>query len=159
MAVELPRDFKESLASLSSHGVEYLLIGGYAVGYYGYPRATNDLDVWVGISHDNACRLIAALAAFGFSSTSLSPDLFLEAGRIVRFGMPPMRIEVLTGISGVDFADSYRERVDVVLDGVDVPVISLPHLLDNKRAVGRPKDMLDVGELTRRRSRRPRSGG
>ncbi len=154
MDVALPADFREFLASLNANGVEYLLIGGYAVGFYGYPRATNDIDVWVRICEDNAQRIVAALVGFGFSGTQLAPELFLKERNIVRMGRPPLRIEVATSISGVSFEECYEARQTAVFDGVEVPVISREDLLTNKRASGRPKDLADVDYLTRQR--RPR---
>lgn len=147
MDISLPNDFKEFLKSLNDKGVEYLLIGGYAVAYYGYPRATNDIDVWIAIHPENAERVVAALRDFGFDRPELSIDLFLQANRIVRMGMPPMRIEISTTISGVDFAACYAMRRAAILDGVEVPIISLPHLKINKQASGRHKDLNDLENL------------
>src|SRR5947209_1434931 len=110
MALRLPEDFKEFLKLLNSHGVEYLIVGGYAVGFYGYARATADMDVWVGVSPQNAGRVAAALCDFGFGPESVSPDLFLVEDRIVRLGVPPLRLEILTTISGVSFVDCYSHR-------------------------------------------------
>jgi len=118
MDIELPLDFKEFLNLLNAKGVEYLLIGGYAVGYHGYPRATNDIDVWIAIKPDNAERLVTVLREFGFDTPDLSTDLFLKENSIVRMGIPPMRIEMTTGISGVNFDECYAERVTAVIDGV-----------------------------------------
>ena len=108
---ELPLDFKEFLSLLNQHKVEYLLIGGYAVVYHGYPRATHDIDVWIAIQQDNAERVVAALREFGFDTPDLSPRLFLQDKMVVRMGVPPMRIEVVTAISGVGFAECYAARV------------------------------------------------
>jgi predicted nucleotidyltransferase len=147
MDIELPLDFKEFLKLLNENQVEYLLIGGYAVGYYGYPRATNDMDVWIAISSKNAERVVVALREFGFDVPELSTGLFLEQDRIIRLGMPPIRIEISTGISGVEFADCYGARVADVLDGVPVNIISLEHLKINKKASGRHKDLSDLENL------------
>ena len=147
MDITLPLDFKEFLRLLNDNGVEYLLIGGYAVGYHGYPRATGDIDVWVAISPDNAERLVHALEAFGFGAPDLAADLFLTPDKIVRMGMPPMRIEISTGISGVDFAECYVDRVKAELDGVPVNIISLRYLKINKRTSGRYKDLNDLENL------------
>lgn len=147
MEIELPSDFKEFLKSLRSHGVEYLLIGGYAVAYYGFPRATGDLDVWVAVHPENAQRVVQALREFGFDTPDLSPALFLEEQKIVRMGNVPVRIEIMTGISGVSFDECYPARVEGTLDGVEVSLISLSHLKANKRASGRHKDMMDLDQL------------
>lgn len=147
MDIELPPDFKEFLSLLRSHGVEYLLIGGYAVGYHGYPRATQDMDIWIAIHPQNAKRMVAALQEFGFDTPELSVDLFLQDKSIVRMGIPPMRIEVVTTISGVRFEECYVERVVTTIDEVEVNLISLHHLKVNKKASGRYKDLDDLEHL------------
>lgn len=103
MDPELPEDFKEFLKLLRDHRVEYLLIGGYAVGCHGYARAIDDLDVWIGIAPANADRVVKALTDFGFDLPELSADLFPQPDKIVRMGVEPLRIEVMTSISGVEF--------------------------------------------------------
>ncbi|MBI3361701.1 MAG: hypothetical protein HY023_11395 [Chloroflexi bacterium] len=151
----LPSDFKEFLKLLNANRVEYLLIGGYAVGYHGYPRATDDIDFWIAVSPDNAGRVVAALQEFGFDVPELSADLFLKESSIIRMGRPPVRIEISTSISGVTFADCYAERVIDVLDDVEVNIISLKHLQENKKAAGRLKDLADLEYL----ERHPSAGG
>src|SRR5580658_8014427 len=143
----LARDFKEFLKSLNSNSVEYLLIGGYAVGIYGHIRATNDLDIWVDISQENAARIDRALREFGFAPPELAPDLFLVRNSIVRMGVPPFRIEILTSISGVDFESCYAEKEMIQIDELLVPVISLARLRENKAASGRAKDLADLEGL------------
>ena len=145
--LELAKDFKEFLKLLSSNGVEYLLIGGYAVSAYGHIRATNDLDVWVRISPDNAIRIDRALREFGFASTGLSPRMFLEQNSVVRMGVPPLRIEILTTISGVDFDECYSERQEAKFEEMMIPMISLARLRQNKAASGRAKDLADLEGL------------
>ena len=135
----LQADFKDFLSLLNAPRVEYLLIGGYAVGYHGYPRATVDLHVWIASTPDNAQRTVAVLREFGFTDPVLTVGLFLERDRIVRMGVPPFRIEIATTISGVEFAPCYRSRVDAVIDGVPVAVIDLASLRRNKLAAGRNK--------------------
>ena len=147
MELRLPKDFKEFLRLLAAQKVEYLLIGGFAVGYYGYPRATNDIDVWIARNKENAERMTAVLRDFGFDTPELSVDCFTQDKSIVRLGVAPMRIEVLTSISGVDFEDCYKARVVDVLDGIEVSLISLTMLKVNKRASGRFKDLDDLEHL------------
>ena len=147
MEMKLPDDFKEFLRLLSDHQVKYLLIGGFAVGYHGYPRATNDIDIWINISEENADRIHVALKEFGFDLPQLSPALFLDPDKIVKMGAPPMRIEILTGISGVDFEECYQERVEDTINGVRVKIISLSRLKENKLASGRHKDLDDLEKL------------
>jgi len=147
MDLTLPQDFKEFLRLLQAHEVEYLLIGGYAVAYHGYPRATQDLDIWIAIEPGNAARMTAVLREFGFDAANLSADLFLRDNKIVRMGIPPMRIEVMTTISGVGFAECYAAKVTDALDGVPVSIIGLRHLKLNKQASGRHKDLDDLEHL------------
>ena len=143
----LPRDFKEFLRLLNSKQVEYLLVGGYAVGYYGYPRATADIDVWIAVSDENAGRVVEALREFGFTVPDLTPELFLQKDRVVRMGVPPVRIEIITSASGVDFAECYARRVVTEVDGIPVSLIELGDLKKNKKAAGRPKDLADLDQL------------
>jgi len=146
--IRLPPEFKEFLKLLNSHEVEYLLIGGYAVGYHGYPRATADMDLWVAIHQENAEKLVAVLKAFGFDVPELSVNLFLKENQIVRMGIPPMRIELLTTISGVSFEECYSERIADMIDGIEISIISLKHLKLNKRVSGRHKDLDDLEHLS-----------
>jgi len=145
--IPLPPDFKDFLQLLNSEKVEYLLVGGYAVGYYGYPRATGYMDIWVAATRQNAERIARVLREFGFAAETVSPELFLEKGRIVRMGVPPLRIELLTGASGVDFSECYSDRKRDVIDGVEVSLISLEHLKLNKKAAARAKDLNDLENL------------
>ncbi len=145
--VQLPTDFKEFLKLLNTHKVDYLLIGGYAVGYHGYPRATADMDIWIAIHPRNAEKVVSALKGFGFDVPELSPELFLQENKIIRMGVPPVRLEIVTSISGVNFDECYRERVIATLDGVKVSLINLRHLKINKRASGRYKDLDDLENL------------
>jgi hypothetical protein len=144
----LPQDFKEFLKLLNAHSIEYLLIGGYAVGYYGYPRATADIDIWVAMNPANAGKIVAVLKEFGFNTPDLSPELFLKDWQIIRMGVPPVRIEITTTISGVNFEDCFASRVVAELDGVKTNLISLPHLKTNKKASARHQDIADLEHLS-----------
>jgi len=143
----LPPDFKDFLQLLNANGVEYLLIGGYAIGYHGYVRATADMDIWVARNAENAAKTAATLRQFGFTLPELSEGLFLKEENIVRMGVPPFRIEVLTSISGVEFEACYAARVTDMIDGIPVNIISLPHLKVNKQACGRDRDLVDLRHL------------
>ena len=113
----LPPDFKDFLKLLNSKQVEYLLIGGYAVGYYGYARATADIDIWIAINPGNALKVVQAIHEFfGFQVEGATLELFLQKDKVARMGVPPFRIEVLTTISGVDFEECYADRVTDILD-------------------------------------------
>jgi hypothetical protein len=144
MTIRLQADLKEFLSLLNSNSVEYLLIGGYAVGYHGYPRPTGDLDVWIAMQPENAGRVVKALKEFGFTAPL---GKFLEENSVVRMGVPPNRVEILTTIDGVSFEECYPLRVTSLIDGISVNVISLPHLRLNKKASGRLKDLSDLENL------------
>ena len=118
-----------------------------AVGCHGYPRTTADMDVWVAMSADNAFKLVDVFRRFGMSDPKLRTELFLQRGKIIRMGFSPMRIEVLTEIDGVSFAECFAAREVVTLDGQKVNLISLPHLRKNKQASGRYKDLDDLEHL------------
>ena len=141
------QDFKEFVALLNAHRVEYLVIGGYAVGLHGAPRFTGDLDIWVNRTADNAARLLEALGDFGFGSFDLKVEDFIESDEIFQMGSPPFRIDVLTVIDGVQFDVCAARKVTVDYDGISTQFIGLTDLLQNKRASGRPKDLLDLAAL------------
>jgi hypothetical protein len=147
MDIELPFDFKEFLKLLNEKKVSYLLIGGYAVGYHGYPRATNDMDIWIALHPHNAERVVKALEEFGFNLPELKPELFLKKNAIIRMGVPPMRLEISTGISGVEFEECYASRIIDLKDGMQVNIIDLHHLKINKKAAGWLKDLADLENL------------
>jgi len=152
MELELPRDFKELFEFLNANKVEYMLLGGYAVIAYGYVRNTSDIDVVVSDGEENARRLMRALADFGFGETELRVDLFTEPDSVVRMGVEPMKIEILNYLKGVDFKEAYSRRRSVEVEDISVDLIALQDLLANKRAVGRPKDLVDADELVERNS-------
>jgi hypothetical protein len=133
------------LKLLNSSRVEYLVIGGYAVNYHGFPRATADLDVWISIDPKNAQRVAQVLHEFGFAQAEA--ETFLEPRKVVRMGVPPVRLEILTSVSGVEFADCYTRRVEADIDGIVVNFIHLDDLKRNKQACGRLKDRLDLEQL------------
>src|SRR4030042_2877192 len=113
VSIELHPDFKDFLRLLNSHIVEYLVVGGYAVGYHGYPRATGDLDIWIAVSDANAERTMRTLQAFGMPELETTKRLFTEKDKVVRMGVPPVRIEVITGATGVEFNECYSGRGNV----------------------------------------------
>jgi predicted nucleotidyltransferase len=148
MDIVLPPDFKEFLSLLKDKNIRYLLIGGYAVGYHGYPRSTNDMDIWIAIDSKTAKQMVLALKEFGFDSPQLSEELFLKEKNIVRMGIAPIRIEILTTISGVSFEECFKQRIVDEIDGIEVSIISLRHLKINKKASGRHKDLDDLENLS-----------
>ena len=145
--MKIPADFKEFLKLLSVNKVKYLLIGGYAVGYYGYPRPTGDIDFWIKVDEENAERTVKTLNEFGFSSPELTKELLLKEKQIVRMGIPPFRLEVSNYIDGVDFDECFAEKEVAELEGILTNLISLKHLKINKKASGRYKDLNDLENL------------
>lgn len=141
------RDFAEMLNALSAENADVLVVGAYAVAGHGLPRATGDIDLWVRPTPDNAARVWRALERFGAPRSRLSPASFTEPDIVYQIGLPPNRIDILTTIDGVTFAEAWAERVTSTVDGVTFQMISKHHLLINKRATGRPQDLADVARL------------
>lgn len=139
--------FKEFIESLNSANVEYLIVGGYAVSHYGRPRYTGDMDFWLAVSPSNAARVVKTLEEFGLGSLGLSSDAFLERDVVIQLGREPLRIDLLTGLSGLDFESCYPRRVQVEMDGVLIPFIHLNDLRINKASTGRAKDIADLDRL------------
>lgn len=146
--IRLPPDFRDFLKLLKENNVRYLLIGAYAVNYHGYVRSTGDMDIWIAIHPDNAQKMVNVLKSFGFDHPDLSAELFLQEKKIIRMGVPPVRLEITTSISGVEFDECYRTRIVDELDGVEVNLIDLENLKKNKKASGRPKYLVDFKKLT-----------
>lgn len=147
MDTKLPIDFKELLKLLNANGVRYLLIGGYAVGFHGYPRTTNDIDIFVAKDAENARRLVKSLIDFGFGTGELSTEFFLQEKSIVRMGVEPLKIEIANFISGIEFDEAYKDKIIGLIDEIDINIISLQHLKINKKASGRYKDLNDLENL------------
>lgn len=146
--MRLQKDLREFIELLNSRGVKYIIVGGHAVAYHGHPRYTGDIDFFVEPSEDNANRILAALLDFGFGDLDLDPQDFQRPESVVQLGMPPNRIDMLTSISGVSFAQAWQARLAAELDKLPVCFISKDLLLENKRASGRAKDLADVAELS-----------
>jgi hypothetical protein len=145
--VKLTKDLREFVVLLNSHRVEYVVVGGHAVAYHGHPRYTGDTDFFVRPSRDNAQRVLAVLDAFGFGEVGISNDDLTQPGRIIQLGYPPNRIDLITGITGVDFDEAWSGRVQTTLDGLPVPFLGRDALLKNKRAAGRAQDLADADAL------------
>jgi predicted nucleotidyltransferase len=146
----LPPDFREFLACLNAAGVEYLLIGGHAVAFHGYPRVTSDMDVWINRTPANAETVLAAIRAFfGTNMAGLTASQLLDPELVTHFGARPHLIEVLNKISGGDFAQAWPRRISTDYDGVQVQMISLTDLKQNKLASARAKDLADLENLPR----------
>lgn len=151
----LTSDFKEFAELLNSNRVEYLVVGGYALAAHGHPRYTGDLDFWVGTDPVNAERILVALAQFGFAQLGIRREDLTEPNRVIQLGFPPGRIDLLTSIDGVDFAECYPRRMTVPVDGVALNFIALDDFKTNKRAVGRHQDLADLEALEQTPPGRP----
>jgi hypothetical protein len=145
--MELAPDFDEFIGSLTAHGVEFIVVGAYALAFHGAPRFTGDLDILVRPTLDNAARLLAALAAFGFAITELSPEAIADRRRMLQMGVPPVQIHVMSAISGVDWEEAWSDRVEGPLGIHRVQFLSRETFVRNKRAAGRPKDLADIDAL------------
>lgn len=147
--MDLHPDFRDLLAEFARAKVEYVLLGGYAVGYYGKPRATKDLDLLVSGSPENLERVANALAAFGAPATIVQSARTMREDEIVYLGTPPVRIDILCSASGIETGAALLRAERARLDDLEIQVIALSDLLANKRASGRPQDLADVALLER----------
>jgi hypothetical protein len=144
----MDQDLKELLSALNAHKAKYLVVGGYAIGVYAEPRATKDLDIFIKADRENGEAVFRALAAYGAPLAGYTPADFNDGGSWFQMGQPPLRIDILQRIDGVDFDEAWSRRVEAMIDGeLPVHVISREHLIQNKLACGRPRDLLDVEEL------------
>lgn len=143
----LDKDLLELLALFRSKGVEFLVVGGHAVAFHGYPRLTEDLDLFVRSDAENGARIVDALIEFGFGSLDLQPGDFEAEDRVIQLGRRPNRVDLLTKLYGVSFGDAWSRRVAASLDGAPVWMISREDLIRNKRATGRPRDAIDADTL------------
>jgi len=146
----LNKDFKEFIELLNAHEVKYLVVGGYAVAYHGYPRYTKDLDFWIWMDHTNAQQVLSALKAFGFASLGLTIEDFLVADNVIQLGYPPNRIDLLTYLEGVPFETAYNRKERVDLEGTIVDFINVEDLITVKQQAGRLQDLADVEELNKK---------
>lgn len=144
--------FKELLQCLNDFEVRYLIVGGYAVMKYAEPRFTKDLDVWVEHSIENSSRVFEALKKFGapLDADKMTPEIFTQQRLTYQIGIAPVRIDILTDITGVDFADAWRDRVGGSIFGVPVHFISLAQLIANKQATGRSSDLEQLEQIRRK---------
>jgi len=133
--------------SLNENNVRYLIVGGYAVGFHGYPRYTKDLDVWIEVSHKNAENVVKALNQFGFSAFNFQTDDFLKPDEFTQLGYPPNRINLITSCEGVDFSSCYESKMQIEIDSLKIDFIDYENLLKNKKSVGRPQDLADISNL------------
>ena len=145
--MDLASDFNEFIGSLNAQGVEFLIVGAYALAFHGAPRFTGDLDIWVSPALDNAARVLAAVRAFGFPVEELQPRDLIDPRRILEMGLEPVQIHVMSSISGVSWEDAWRTRAAGMCGGHKVAFLGREAFLQNKRAAARPKDLADIDAL------------
>lgn len=151
--MELDKNFREFIELLNAHKVRYLIIGGYAVNFHGYPRYTKDLDFWLWMTDENLNRLLAAIKSFGFGSIGLRLEDFKDPENIIQLGYEPYRIDLLMDVDGVNFETCFQRRKTGNLDGVTVNFLSLDDLIKAKKSTGRLQDLADAEELQKLRAR------
>jgi predicted nucleotidyltransferase len=147
--MELDKDFREFIELLNVHQVDYLVIGGYAVNYHGYPRYTKDIDFLLWMTKPNIEKLMSAIKDFGFGGLGLKIEDFMNAENIIQLGYEPHRIDLLVDVEGVDFQDCYKRRSEGDLDGTVVKFLSLQDLIIAKKKAGRLQDLADAEQLQR----------
>jgi len=140
-------DFRDILSAFCEEQVDFMLVGAYAVAAHGLPRATGDIDLWINNSNDNAERVWRALIKFGVPLSDLTKEDLTKSGTVIQIGVTPRRIDILTQITAVDFAEASADRIVISLENLQIPVIGRIHLIQNKKAVGRPQDKADVARL------------
>jgi hypothetical protein len=143
----LNKDYRDILLSLDEEKAEYILVGAYALAAHGYPRATMDIDIWVKPSSENSEAVLKALKRFGAPLSALTKKDLLRDDTIFQIGVAPRRIDIITGASGLLFEEAKKNAVKVKIDGLEILVLSLQDLINNKIASGRPKDLIDVEML------------
>lgn len=144
---KLNQDFREFIALLEKHGVEYLIVGGYAVAFHGFPRYTGDIDFFVAVSESNATGLLAVFEDFGFGNIGIDKADFQQPDFVVEIGREPRKIQVLTGIDGVTFEECRQHGITETYGGMSLNFIGIDELLRNKLAAARAKDLIDVHAL------------
>ena len=145
--MKLSKDLKEFVALLNSRKTKYLLVGGHAVAYHGFPRYTADIDFVIETSPENAALVAAAVNEFGFASLGLKPDDLRTPETVIQLGRAPNRIDLLTSVTAVSFEEAWKTKIETNLDGMPVWVISKELLVRNKLATARPQDLADVARL------------
>ncbi len=145
--MEAQKDFKELLELFNGHKVEYMIVGSYALAYHGVPRFTGDIDIFVKPSLDNAQRILSALSDFGFGLLSLTIDDFQNPDSVVQLGVPPVRIDIMTSITGVTWQEADKGKLEGVYGDIPVYFLGREQYIANKRAIGRKKDLADLESL------------
>ena len=145
----LAEDFEDFVKLLNLHKVEYMVVGGYALAFHGKPRHTGDLDIWIKPSFDNADKMVKVLEDFGFGSLGLTKEDFLRDNYVTQLGYPPLRIDILNAISGVNFDDAYKGRILGQNGELAISFINISDFIANKKASGRAKDIGDINALNK----------
>jgi hypothetical protein len=145
--MEVQKDFKELLELFNAHKVQYLIVGGYALAYHGAPRYTGDIDIFIKPDTENACRILKALDEFGFGSVGLKEEDLKSPDKVVQLGYPPVRIDIITSISGISWDEAFKKREKGEYGDVPVSYIGRDQYILNKRASGRKKDLADLEAL------------
>jgi predicted nucleotidyltransferase len=145
--VSLNRDFNDLLSELNAEGARYLLVGGYALSFYGRPRATGDLDLWVDSTVVNAERVFRSLARYGAPLEGITPEDFSKPGTVLQIGVAPNRVDILTSLTGLTFEKAWENRKAISLGGIPLFVISELDFIRNKRSVARAQDIVDAEEI------------
>lgn len=148
-------DFKDMLSCLKGEGVDFLVVGAYALAAHGFPRATGDIDIWVRSSPDNAHKVMRALGKFGAPVSNLSEEDFTSTDVVVQIGVEPCRIDLLTSIGGVEFEAAWANKVSIAVDDLEIYVLSKADLLKNKLATRRDKDRGDIAWLEKNQGGEP----
>jgi len=143
----IPQDFKEFIGLLKKHNVRYLIVGGYAVGFYSRPKYTEDIDIWVDCNESNAIKVLNVLREFGFGELDISVEDLSNPNMVFQLGYAPLRIDIMTGVSGLNFKESLSKSLSTKYFGIDVNIISLEDLIKNKKESGRKKDLYDIDWL------------
>ena len=145
--MEAQNDFKELLELFNEHKIEYIIVGAYALAYHGAPRFTGDIDIFVNPSIENAQRILSALVDFGFGSLNLTVEDFQNPNSVVQLGVPPVRIDLITSITGVAWEEADKGKVEGLYGNIPVPFLGREQYIVNKRAIGRKKDQADLEYL------------
>jgi len=148
----LNEDYKEMLQILLSNEVKFLIVGAYALGAYGYPRATGDVDIWVDATIENSKRIYKSLSEFSAPISDITENTFAEKGIIFQIGVAPRRIDIITHIDGVIFQEAYESRENIEIEKLTIPFISKKDLIKNKQSTGREKDKLDANYLKKNKN-------
>ena len=145
--MEAQQDFKQLLELFNGHKIEYIIVGAYALAYHGVPRFTGDIDIFVRPSLENARRILSALTDFGFGSLNLKIEDFQNPDSVVQLGVPPVRIDIITSITGVTWEEADKGRADGLYGDIPVFFLGREQYITNKRAMGRKKDLADLESL------------